>query len=193
MPKTFQFYKHPTSQVHANCSIGAGTKIWHFCHVMEGARIGKRCVLGQNVFVARGVQIGDGVKVQNNVSLYEGVVLEDDVFCGPSCVLTNVRNPRSHVSRKNEFVKTLVKKGATIGANATVVCGNTIGHFAFIGAGALVTHDVPDHALVFGTPARIKGWVCSCGEKLIFTKNKSLCKRCGSRYLKQKKGVTFLG
>lgn len=189
MPKTPSFYKHSTSQVDENCSIGAGTKIWHFCHVMEGARIGERCVLGQNVFVAPGVQIGNGVKVQNNVSLYEGVVLEDDVFCGPSCVLTNVRNPRSHISRKNEFVKTLVKKGATIGANATVVCGNTIGCFAFIGAGALVTHDVPDHALVFGAPARIKGWMCGCGEKLQFKKNKASCERCGSKYAKQKHGI----
>ncbi len=193
MSKSSLFYKHPTSEVHKNCSVGEGTKIWHFCHVMEGVRLGKNCVLGQNVFVARGVQIGNGVKVQNNVSLYEGVILEDDVFCGPSCVLTNVKNPRSHVSRKNEFAETLVKKGATIGANATIVCGNTIGRYSFVGAGAVVTHDVPDHALVFGSPARIKGWACQCGERLIFKKAQACCVRCGAKFLKQKKGLKTIG
>ena len=192
MPKEPSFYKHPTSEVHPGCSVGEGTKIWHFSHVMAGASIGKNCVLGQNVFIARNVAVGNGVKLQNNVSLYEGVVLEDDVFCGPSCVLTNVRNPRSHVSRKEEYARTLVKKGATIGANATVVCGNTIGRYAFIGAGSLVTHDVPDHALVFGTPARLKGWMCVCGEKLLFKKNGARCSRCGSKFAKNKKGLKKL-
>ncbi len=175
--------------MHESCVIGEGTKIWHFCHVMQDAQIGKDCILGQNVFVGKGVRIGNGVKIQNNVSLYEGVTLEDDVFCGPSCVLTNVLTPRSHVSRKNEFARTLVKKGATIGANATIVCGNTIGRYAFIGAGAVVTRGIPDHALVLGMPARIKGWMCACGEKLHFKKSKACCRRCRSKFVKQKHGI----
>jgi UDP-2-acetamido-3-amino-2,3-dideoxy-glucuronate N-acetyltransferase len=186
-------YKHPTSDVHKSCEIGEGTKIWHFCHIMQGAKIGKDCILGQNVFVARGVKIGNGVKVQNNVSLYEGVILEDDVFCGPSCVLTNVLTPRSHVSRKNEFAPTRIKKGATIGANATIVCGNTVGRYAFIGAGAVVTHDIPDYALVIGMPAKIVGWMCRCGEKLAFKARCAACKRCGAKYVKQQKGLKSLG
>ncbi|MGH7829901.1 MAG: DapH/DapD/GlmU-related protein, partial [Candidatus Binatia bacterium] len=143
-------FVHPTAVVEEKVRIGAGTKIWHFSHVMAGAQIGTSCVLGQNVFVASTVKIGDSVKVQNNVSLYDGVELEDGVFCGPSVVFTNVINPRSFIPRRQEFQKTLVRKGATLGANATILCGVTIGHYAFVGAGAVVTKDVPDYALVFG-------------------------------------------
>jgi UDP-2-acetamido-3-amino-2,3-dideoxy-glucuronate N-acetyltransferase len=175
---------HPTSEVHASASIGPDTKVWHFCHVMAGARIGERCILGQNVFVARNVRVGNDVKIQNNVSLYEGVELEDGVFCGPSCVFTNVNTPRSRVSRKNEYVKTKVGEGATIGANATIVCGNNIGRYAFVGAASLVTENVPDHALVYGVPAKQKGWMCECGEKLNFKGTAASCKRCKDKYLK---------
>jgi UDP-2-acetamido-3-amino-2,3-dideoxy-glucuronate N-acetyltransferase len=157
---------HPTATIDPGCTIGEGTSIWHYSHVMPGARIGARCSLGQNVFVARDVVIGDNAKIQNNVSLYEGVTLEDDVFCGPSMVFTNVINPRSHVSRKHEYKKTVVRRGATIGANATIVCGHTIGEYAFIGAGAVVTADVPDYALLLGVPARLVGWMCVCGVRL---------------------------
>ncbi|MBN1667651.1 MAG: N-acetyltransferase, partial [Anaerolineales bacterium] len=145
---------HPSAYVDPPCEIGAGTKIWHFCHVMAGAQIGKQCVLGQNVFVAGGVRIGNNVKIQNNVSVYAGVELEDDVFCGPSCVFTNVINPRSQIVRKSEYQPTRVRRGATIGANATIVCGVTIGRYAFIAAGAVVRSDVPDYALMLGVPAR---------------------------------------
>ena len=154
------YFAHESSYIDDGCQIGEGTRIWHFSHVMSGSRIGRGCNIGQNVVIAGGVVIGDNVKIQNNVSIYTGVVLEDSVFCGPSMVFTNVVNPRSHVSRKNEFQQTRVKHGATIGANATVVCGHTIGRFAFIGAGAVVTADVPDHALVVGNPGGITGWMC---------------------------------
>ena len=147
-------FVHESSYVDEGCEIGEGTKIWHFCHVMPGAVIGERCILGQNVVVMPGTRLGDNVKVQNNVSIYEGVELEDDVFCGPSCVFTNVMNPRSHVSRKSEYQATLVQRGASIGANATVVCGSTLGEYCFIGAGAVVTGDVPAYALMAGVPAR---------------------------------------
>lgn len=157
------FYAHPTAIIDAPFSIGDGTKIWHYAHVMAGAIIGRRCVLGQNTFVAAGAQIGTNVHIQNNVSIYDGVVLEDDVFCGPSAVFTNVINPRSAVDRKHEYRRTLVRQGATIGANATIVCGVTIGRYAFIAAGSVVTKDVPDHALVQGVPARQSGWRCKCG------------------------------
>jgi len=157
---------HPTAVVDSGASIGAGSRIWHFTHVSDQAVIGADCVLGQYVFVAPNVQIGNRVKVQNNVSVYTGVTLEDEVFCGPSAVFTNVINPRSAIERKDEFKHTQVKRGATIGANATILCGITIGQFAFIGAGAVVTRDVPDHALVMGVPAQIKGWICSCGIRL---------------------------
>jgi len=160
------YLAHPTATVDAGCDIGEGTRIWHYSHVMAGARIGRDCILGQNVFVASKVAIGSRVKIQNNVSVYEGVVIEDDVFCGPSMVFTNVVNPRSHVSRKSEFQPTFIRRGATIGANATVVCGHTVGRYAFVAAGAVVTSDVPDHALVMGVPARIGGWVCRCGVRL---------------------------
>lgn len=163
-----QPFTHPSSFVDPPCEIGAGVKIWHFCHIMPHCIIGEGCQLGQNVFVGSHVQLGRNVKVQNNVSIYEGVVCEDDVFLGPSMVFTNVINPRSAVNRKKEFKKTLIKKGATIGANATIVCGNTIGAYAFVGAGSVVTKDVPDYALVVGNPARLVGWVSESGNKLDF-------------------------
>ena len=170
---------HETAVIDSPCEIGEGTNIWHFSHVMKSCRLGKRCNLGQNVFVASGVILGDNVKVQNNVSIYEGVEIEDDVFLGPSMVFTNVTTPRSHVSRKDEFAKTLVRKGATIGANATIVCGNTVGSYAFIGAGAVVTSSVPDYALVVGNPARQVGWMCNCGQRL---GDDLVCRKCGKAY-----------
>jgi len=178
-------FVHESSYVDEGCEIGAGTKIWHFSHVMTGARIGRRCNIGQNVVVSPHVVIGDNVKIQNNVSIYTGVILEDDVFCGPSMVFTNVVNPRSHVPRKDEYRETRVQQGASIGANATIVCGHTIGRFAFIGAGAVVTRDVPDYALVVGNPARISGWMCACGVKLAAGAKppaQATCQSCGSRY-----------
>lgn len=165
MPET-AYYVHPTAIVDEPCEIGAGTKIWHFCHILSGARIGANCVLGQNVLIANHVTIGDGCKIQNNVSLYTGVTLEDMVFCGPSCVFTNVINPRAEINRRAEYLPTLVRRGATIGANATIVCGATIGRYAFIGAGAVVRGDVPDYALVLGVPARRKGWMSRHGFRL---------------------------
>jgi UDP-2-acetamido-3-amino-2,3-dideoxy-glucuronate N-acetyltransferase len=150
---------HESSIVEDGAEIGEGTKIWHFCHIMPGAKIGKNCNIGQNVFISSGVIIGDSVKIQNNVSVYEGVIIEDNVFCGPSCVFTNVINPRSHVNRKGEFQKTVIRQGATIGANATIICGHEIGKYAFIGAGSVVTHSVPSYKLVYGNPAKIKGEV----------------------------------
>ena len=176
------YFVHESSYVDDGATIGSGTKIWHFCHVMPGAEIGERCSLGQNVVVMPGTKIGTNVKIQNNVSVYEGVVLEDDVFCGPSCVFTNVGTPRSHVSRKGEYEQTLVKRGASIGANATVVCGSTLGEYAFIGAGAVVTSDVPPYALMVGVPARRVGWMCYCGERLRLGDGAGTCKRCQRRY-----------
>src|SRR5262249_20004192 len=181
MEKTY--FVHESSYVDEPCEIGEGTKIWHFSHVMGGSRIGKRCNIGQNVVISPQVTIGDNVKIQNNVSVYTGVVLEDDVFCGPSMVFTNVVNPRSHVSRKDEYKRTLVQKGASIGANATVVCGNTIGRYAFIGAGAVVTRDVPDYALVVGNPGRVVGWMCQCGIRLdVSEEGRVSCSACGAGY-----------
>jgi UDP-2-acetamido-3-amino-2,3-dideoxy-glucuronate N-acetyltransferase len=176
------YFVHESSYVDDGARIGTGTKIWHFSHVMPGAVIGERCNLGQNVVVMPGVRIGNNVKIQNNVSVYEGVVLEDDVFCGPSCVFTNVINPRSHVSRKAEYLPTLVKRGASIGANATVVCGATIGEFAFIGAGAVVRGDVAPYALMLGVPARRAGWMCRCGVRLEVKNGAATCGACGTRY-----------
>lgn len=183
------YFVHESSYVDEPCEIGEGTKIWHFSHVMKNSKIGRHCNIGQNVVISPDVTLGDNVKLQNNVSVYTGVELEDDVFCGPSMVFTNVVNPRSHVSRKDEYRKTLVKKGASIGANATVVCGHTIGRFAFIGAGAVVTKDVPDHALIIGNPGRLAGWMCECGIKLGFSgdaeEQNCTCAACGKRYVKR--------
>jgi UDP-2-acetamido-3-amino-2,3-dideoxy-glucuronate N-acetyltransferase len=160
------YFSHPSSFIDQPCEIGVGTRIWHFCHVMSNAKIGQHCTLGQNVMIASDVVIGNHVKIQNNVSLYTGVLLEDDVFLGPSCVFTNVINPRSQINRKSEYQRTLVRRGATIGANATIVCGATIGRYAFIGAGAVVRGDVPDYALLLGVPAKQKGWMSRHGYRL---------------------------
>jgi UDP-2-acetamido-3-amino-2,3-dideoxy-glucuronate N-acetyltransferase len=179
------YFVHESSYVDEGCEIGAGTKIWHFTHVMAGSRIGSRCNIGQNVVVSPNVVIGDNVKIQNNVSVYTGVILEDDVFCGPSMVFTNVVNPRSHVSRKDEYRQTLVKRGASLGANCTIVCGHTIGAYAFVGAGAVVTKNVPDYALVVGNPGRIAGWMCECGVKLASGATapaRAVCAACHTTY-----------
>ena len=184
-----QYYSHPSAVVDHPCEIGEGTKIWHFSHVMPHCQIGARCNLGQNVHVASGVRIGNNVKIQNNVSLYDGVELEDDVFCGPSMVFTNVLTPRSHVNRKSEYSRTLVKRGASLGANCTIVCGVTIGEYAFVGAGAVVTKDIPAHALVAGVPARRIGWACRCGVRLISDGESWLCQRCEERYLVRDSGL----
>lgn len=175
---------HESAYVDEGAKVGAGTRIWHFCHVMPGSEIGENCILGQNVHIANRVIIHNGVKIQNNVSVYEGVILEDHVFCGPSMVFTNVINPRSHVERKDEYKTTRVCQGATIGANATVVCGVTIGRYAFIGAGAVVTKDIPDFALVYGNPAAQHGWMCACGVKLEIPPGASQvgCKSCNQHY-----------
>lgn len=184
------FFVHPTSIVDDNCRIGEGTKIWHFSHIMSGSVIGENCNLGQNVVVSPKVILGNNVRVQNNVSIYEGVICEDDVFLGPSMVLTNVINPRSAVSRKEEFKTTLIKKGASIGANATIVCGNTIHEFAFIGAGAVVTKDVPAYALIVGNPGRQTGWMSEFGHKLIFDdNNKAVCPESKQEYVLENKTV----
>jgi len=180
---------HPSAIIAADAEIGAGSKIWQFCHVMAKARLGARCVLGQNVMVGPGVVIGDGCKLQNNVSIYTGVTLEDEVFCGPSCVFTNVLTPRAFIERKSEFLPTLVRRGATIGANATIICGVTIGCYAMVGAGAVVTRDVKDFALVIGNPARHKGWVSRTGEVL---GPDLLCPRTGERYRETDHGLVAL-
>ncbi len=177
------YFSHPTAIIDADAIIGSGTRIWHFCHISSGAVLGDNCILGQNVFVANGVVLGNGVKVQNNVSLYTGVVCEDDVFLGPSMVFTNVVNPRSFVERKQEFRPTLVKQGATIGANATVLCGVTLGRYCMIGAGAVVTKDVPDFALVTGVPAKQIGWVSRLGHRLeLDEKGHGICPENGEGY-----------
>jgi UDP-2-acetamido-3-amino-2,3-dideoxy-glucuronate N-acetyltransferase len=173
---------HESVYVDPPCEIGRGTRIWHFSHVMEGSRIGRDCNLGQNVVISPGVVLGNRVKIQNNVSVYEGVTLEDDVFCGPSMVFTNVINPRSEIPRKNEYRETRVRTGATLGANSTVVCGVEIGNYALVGAGAVVTQDVPPYALMLGVPARRAGWVCRCGVTLAATLGSIRCGACGNLY-----------
>ena len=181
-----EFFVHESSYVDDDVEIGAGTKIWHFCHVQRGARIGEKCSLGQNVNISNNVILGDGVKIQNNVSVYEGVELEDYVFCGPSCVFTNDLTPRAKYPKGSAgYKKTLVREGASIGANATVVCGHTIGRWALIGAGAVVTDDVPDHALMLGVPARRRGWVCECGALL----DDTLRCPCGRAYEETETGL----
>lgn len=173
-----RFWAHPTAVVDRGAHIGEGTKVWHFCHVMSGARIGDGCVLGQNVFVAGTARVGDRCRIQNNVSVYDGVVLADDVFVGPSAVFTNVRNPRAAVDRRNAYEQTRVERGVTIGANATIVCGVSLGAHAFIGAGAVVTADVPPHAVMVGVPARRRGWICACGETRGTAAAIRRCPRC---------------
>lgn len=181
---------HPTAVIDAGASIGDGTRIWHFSHIMAEACIGKNCNIGQNVVISPRAIIGNGVKIQNNVSVYTGVVCEDDVFLGPSCVFTNVINPRSAISRKEEFRPTIVRRGASIGANATIVCGHTIGEYAMIGAGAVVTKDVPPYALVVGNPSQQMGWVSEYGCRLTFNShNMATCPESGQRYLKDESGV----
>ena len=187
-PATKPYFAHETATVDEPCEIGAGTKIWHYSHVMKDCRIGSNCNLGQNVLVSPGVVVGDHVKIQNNVSLYTGVILEDYVFCGPSMVFTNVINPRSEIARKDEYRSTLVKRGATLGANSTIVCGHTVGRYAFVGAGAIVTRDVPDYALVVGVPARQIGWMCRCGVRLEVADGHAECTACSRRY-EEKDGV----
>jgi len=179
------YFVHESSYVDEGAEIGAGTKIWHFCHILPRAKVGERCKIVQIVLIASDAVLGNNVKIQNNVSIYTGVIVEDDVFLGPSMVFTNVINPRSHVNRKNEYKTTRVCKGASIGANATIVCGITLGRYCFIGAGAVVTKDVPDYALVYGSPARIRGWMCQCGEQLKFEDDTAVCEACGDEYRKQ--------
>lgn len=185
-----EYFVHESSYVDQPSVIGEGTKIWHFSHIMSGCEIGKNCNIGQNVVISTGVKIGDNVKIQNNVSVYTGVICEDDVFLGPSCVFTNVINPRSHVSRKDEYKTTLLKQGCSLGANSTVICGNSIGKYALVGAGGVVTKDVPDYAIVVGNPAKIIGYVCNCGQKISFNnENNSVCKSCGRKYRINKQKV----
>ncbi len=183
------YFVHESSYVDEGAEIGAGTKIWHFCHIMTHAKVGEHCNIGQNVHVASDVRIGNNVKIQNNVSLYTGVIVEDDVFLGPSMVFTNVVNPRSHVNRKDEYKKTHLKKGASIGANATIVCGITLGKYCFVGAGSVVTRNVPDYMLVYGSPAHVRGWICQCGKQISFIEKggveRAVCKGCGDAYRKQ--------
>ncbi|MCB9559526.1 MAG: N-acetyltransferase [Kofleriaceae bacterium] len=187
---TSEPFVHPSAVVDPGATIGPGTRIWHFVHVMPEARIGARCVIGQGCFVGP-VTIGDGCRIQNNVSVFDGVTLEDEVFVGPSAVFTNVNNPRAHVSRRHEFARTVVKRGASIGANATIVCGVTIGEHAFIGAGAVVRHDVAPHAVVVGVPAGWIGWMCRCGERLPHADGtgRMTCAACGERYRTRDGGV----
>ncbi len=185
------YFVHESAYVDQPCEIGAGTKVWHFSHVQSGARIGERCILGQNVNVANDVRIGNNVKIQNNVSIYTGVELEDDVFCGPSCVFTNVINPRSQIVRHSQYQLTLVRRGATLGANSTIVCGATIGRYAFIAAGALVRGDVPDYALMMGVPARRKGWMSRHGHRLEETAARGVfkCPESGWEYREDESNI----
>jgi UDP-2-acetamido-3-amino-2,3-dideoxy-glucuronate N-acetyltransferase len=186
-----EYFLHPSSYIDEPCTIGKGTKIWHFCHIMSGASIGENCILGQNVLVANHVRIGNNVKIQNNVSVYTGVELEEDVFCGPSCVFTNVINPRAQIIRRSEYQKTLVRRGATIGANATILGGVTIGRYAFIGAGSVVRHDVPDYALILGVPGVQKGWMSRHGFRLPPSSEAKIliCPGSGWRYQETSPGI----
>jgi UDP-2-acetamido-3-amino-2,3-dideoxy-glucuronate N-acetyltransferase len=185
------YFAHPSAYIDQPCTIGAGTKIWHFCHIMPHVVLGEGCNLGQNVMVASHVRIGANVKIQNNVSVYEGVEIEDDVFCGPSCVFTNVINPRSQINRRGQYQKTLVRRGATLGANSTIVCGATIGRYAFIGAGAVVRGDVPDYALMLGVPAVRKGWMSRHGQRMVTrdAEGNWICPESGWRYCEVDPGV----
>lgn len=176
-----KYFIHESSYIDEPCEIGTGTVIWHFSHIMQNSTIGKNCNIGQNVVISPDVKIGNNVKIQNNVSIYTGVICEDDVFLGPSCVFTNVINPRSFINRKNEFKITKLGKGCSIGANSTIVCGHNIGKYSLVGAGSVVTKDVPDYAIVVGNPARISGYICSCGEKLEFKNGIALCE-CGKQF-----------
>ena len=192
-----KYFIHESSYVDDNVELGEGTKVWHFSHIQSGTKVGKNCVFGQNVNVGNNVTIGNNIKVQNNVSIYEGVELEDYVFCGPSMVFTNILDPRCEFPQRGKefYVKTLVKRGASLGANSTIVCGNTIGEYVFVGAGAVVTRDIPDHALVTGVPAKISGWMCRCGEKLSLSKDPESvetdkCTRCNREYTKNKLTVS---
>lgn len=180
--ETKNYFVHESSYVDEPTTIGEGTKIWHFSHIMKDCVIGEKCNIGQNVVISPGVVLGNGVKIQNNVSVYTGVECEDGVFLGPSCVFTNVINPRSFIERKSEYKKTIIGKGASIGANATIVCGHNIGKFALIGAGSVVTKDIPDYALVVGNPGRVVGYVCQCGEKIHFENNNAKCRACEKAY-----------
>jgi UDP-2-acetamido-3-amino-2,3-dideoxy-glucuronate N-acetyltransferase len=190
-PRAGDYFVHESSYVDEGARIGDGTRVWHFSHVLSGTRIGRKANIGQNVVIGPDVSIGDGCKIQNNVSIYKGVTLEDEVFCGPSMVFTNVYNPRSAIRRMDEIRPTLVERGATIGANATIICGITIGSHAFIGSGAVVLEDVPDYALMVGNPAKQKGWMCACGIQLVFNKDEATCQGCGKKYQKLgKKGIT---
>lgn len=189
------YFVHPSSFIDEPCTIGDGTKIWHFCHIMKDSIIGKDCNVGQNVVISPGCVVGNNVKIQNNVSVYTGVLIEDDVFCGPSVVFTNVMNPRSHIPRRHEYKPTLVKRGASIGANATIVCGVTLGRYCLVGAGSVITRDIPDYALVYGSPGCLKGWMCFCGTKLrLSTRPRSIemtqCHSCARRYQKQRLAIT---
>jgi len=190
--KKREYYHHASSKIDRGAVIEAGTQIWHFSHIMKGSRIGKDCKIGQNVVVHPTAVIGNRVKIQNNVSVYDAVTLEDDVFCGPSCVFTNVINPRSAIPRNcsEYYGKTIVKKGATIGANATILCGIEIGRYAFIGAGAVVTRSVPAYGLVYGNPAALKGWMCECGEKIVFRGRKGQCSMCKKKYNRLKNSIS---
>ncbi|WP_315080271.1 DapH/DapD/GlmU-related protein [uncultured Clostridium sp.] len=184
-----KYFVHESSYIDDNVEIGEGTKVWHFSHIMSNSIMGEKCNIGQNVVISPGVKLGNGVKIQNNVSVYTGVICEDDVFLGPSCVFTNVINPRSFIERKSEYKQTIIGKGASIGANVTIVCGHNIGKYALIGAGAVVTKNIPDYALVVGNPAIVKGYVCKCGSKLDFKNNKAICESCNEEYIKSDEKV----
>lgn len=185
------YFAHKSAYIDEGVEIGKGAQIWHFCHILKGSKIGANCKIGQNVVIGPDVVIGNNVKIQNNVSVYKGVTLEDDVFCGPSCVFTNVLNPRSAIPRMDEIRHTVVKRGATLGANSTIICGRNIGRYAFIGAGAVVTKDIPDYALVYGNPAKIKGWMCECGNRIEITNGRATCEVCKLSYKLSRRRLTL--